>query len=299
MKSVTLRQLRAFAAVAQRSNFARAAHDLHLTPPAVTMQIKELEREVGLPLFDRAAKQIQLTLTGEYLLTYVRRMLAELKNADDMFTFYGPQSPGNSFLHPREMDPSGPYAGKLASTLMSLSGTQEGGALMLIDSANYSENDAPARPGLAAGGGQRQFTQQLLSDGRGFSEFGRVTAPYPLWDGTNRVLTSYRPCEVTRTVPGNAPVVVSCATLTQAEISALGDQDRMRGAPAVVGGVQLQDNVPASYAVYMFDPALKTFQIVAAPPAGFMRQHIFDLDILGKTESTKNLEWTGGVSFYF
>ena len=30
-----------------------------------------------------------------------------------------------------------------------------------------------------------------------------------------------------------------------------------------------------------------------------MRQHIFDLDILGKTESTKNLEWTGGVSFYF
>jgi len=71
----------------------------------------------------------------------------------DMFTFYGPQSPGNSFLHPREMDPSGPYAGKLASTLMSLSGTQEGGALMLIDSANYSENDAPARPGLAAGGG--------------------------------------------------------------------------------------------------------------------------------------------------
>jgi hypothetical protein len=188
----------------------------------------------------------------------------------DMFTFYGPQSPGNSFLHPREMDPSGPYAGKLASTLMSLSGTQEGGALMLIDSANYSENDAPARPGLAAGGGQRQFTQQLLSDGRGFSEFGRVTAPYPLWDGTNRVLTSYRPCEVTRTVPGNAPVVVSCATLTQAEISALGDQDRMRGAPAVVGGVQLQDNVPASYAVYMFDPALKTFQIVAAPPAGFM-----------------------------
>ena len=84
MKSVTLRQLRAFAAVAQRSNFARAAHDLHLTPPAVTMQIKELEREVGLPLFDRAAKQIQLTLTGEYLLTYVRRMLAELKNADDM-----------------------------------------------------------------------------------------------------------------------------------------------------------------------------------------------------------------------
>jgi LysR family transcriptional regulator, low CO2-responsive transcriptional regulator len=84
MKNITLRQLRAFAAVAQRANFARAAHDLHLTPPAVTMQIKELEREVGLPLFDREAKQIQLTLTGEYLLTYARRVLAELKNAHDM-----------------------------------------------------------------------------------------------------------------------------------------------------------------------------------------------------------------------
>ena len=183
----------------------------------------------------------------------------------DMFTFYGPQSPGNSFLHPREMDPNGPYAGKLASTLMSLSGTQEGGALMLIDSANYSENDAPARPGLPAGGGQRQFTQQTLSDGRGFSQFGRITSPYPLWDGTNRILISYRPCEVTRN-----GVVVSCAILTSAEIAALGDEDRMRGTPAVVGGVTLEDNVPASYGVYMFDPAQQTQQVVAAPPPGFM-----------------------------
>jgi hypothetical protein len=75
---------------------------------------------------------------------------------------------------------------------------------------------------------------------------------------------------VTRTVPPNPSVTVSCAVLTPAEINALGDQDRMRGAPAVVNGVQLQDNIPASYALYMFDPALQTFQIVAAPPAGFM-----------------------------
>ena len=187
----------------------------------------------------------------------------------DMFTFYGPQSPGNSFLHPREMDSRGPYAGKLVSSLMSLSGTQEGGALMIIDAANFSENNAPARPGVT-GNGQRQMTQQAINDGRGFSLFGRATSPYPLWDGTNRVLTSYRPCEVTRTEPGKPTVVLSCANLTPAEIAALGDQDRMRGAPAVVNGVQLEDNVPASYALYMFDPALQTFQIVAAPPAGFM-----------------------------
>jgi len=84
MHNVTLRQLRAFVAVANHGNFARAALDLNLTPPAVTMQIKELEREVGLPLFDRDARQVRLTLTGEYLLTHARRMLAEMKNAQDM-----------------------------------------------------------------------------------------------------------------------------------------------------------------------------------------------------------------------
>ena len=84
MKNVTLRQLRALASVAQHGNFARAAIDLNLTPPAVSMQIKELEHEVGLPLFDREARHVSLTLTGEYLLAYARRMLAELKNAQDM-----------------------------------------------------------------------------------------------------------------------------------------------------------------------------------------------------------------------
>ena len=62
----------------------------------------------------------------------------------DMFVLYGAHSPGNSFLHPRDMDPSGKYKGFVASSLMSLSGTQEGGALMFIDAANYSENNTPA-----------------------------------------------------------------------------------------------------------------------------------------------------------
>ncbi len=62
----------------------------------------------------------------------------------DMFVLYGAQSPGNSFLHPREMDPRGAYNGKLVSSLMSLSGTREGGALMMIDAANYSEQNTPA-----------------------------------------------------------------------------------------------------------------------------------------------------------
>ncbi len=188
----------------------------------------------------------------------------------DMFVFYGAQSGGNSFLHPREMDPSGAYGGQLASSLMSLSGTQEGGSLMMLDAANYSEQNTPANRSVPATGGQRQATQQALNANRGFSRFGRVTTPYPLWDGTNRMLGSYRPCEVTSTVPGSTPMVVSCATLKDTEVAALSQNNMMRNAPVQGDGRTLQDNVPASYAVYMFDLQQNTQQIVAAPPAGYM-----------------------------
>ncbi len=83
MKNVTIRQFRVFAEVAKHLSFSRAAAALHLTPPAVTMQVKELEAHVGLPLFDRQGRQIALTTVGEYMLSYVRRMLAVLKDAED------------------------------------------------------------------------------------------------------------------------------------------------------------------------------------------------------------------------
>ena len=67
----------------------------------------------------------------------------------DMFVLYGAQSPGNSFLHPRDMDPRGAYNGKLVTSLMSLSGTREGGALMMVDAANYSEQNTPANRAVA------------------------------------------------------------------------------------------------------------------------------------------------------
>ncbi len=83
MKNVTLRQLRVFAAAAKHQSFGKAAEELHLTPPAVSMQIRELEDQVGLPLFDRTGRAVSLTVTGEYLLVYVRKMLATLKDAED------------------------------------------------------------------------------------------------------------------------------------------------------------------------------------------------------------------------
>jgi DNA-binding transcriptional LysR family regulator len=83
MKNVTMRQLRIFSAVAQHLSFARAAETLHLTPPAVSMQVKELEASVGLPLFDRSGRRVSLTTTGEYMLSYARRVLAVMKDAED------------------------------------------------------------------------------------------------------------------------------------------------------------------------------------------------------------------------
>ncbi len=84
MRSVTFRQLRVFTEVAKHLSFSRAAESLHLTPPAVTMQVKELESHVGLPLFDRQGKQVNLTMSGEYFLIYAKRLLSTLKDADNV-----------------------------------------------------------------------------------------------------------------------------------------------------------------------------------------------------------------------
>ena len=83
MKNATFRQLRVFSEVARQLSFAKAARALHLTPPAVTMQVRELEGHVGMPLFDRSGRSVTLTTAGEYMLVYARKMLATLKDAED------------------------------------------------------------------------------------------------------------------------------------------------------------------------------------------------------------------------
>ena len=83
MKNATIRQLRVFTEVAKHLSFARAAEVLHLTPPAVTMQVKELESHVGMPLFERHGRQVSLTTVGEYMLVYARRIISTLKDAED------------------------------------------------------------------------------------------------------------------------------------------------------------------------------------------------------------------------
>ena len=81
--NITFRQLRVFVEVAQHQSMARAAETLHLSAPAVSMQIKEVETQVGLSLFDRHGRQVSLSTAGEYFLVHAKRLLANLKEADE------------------------------------------------------------------------------------------------------------------------------------------------------------------------------------------------------------------------
>lgn len=72
---LSLHQLRIFVAVADRRSYTRAAEELLLTQPAVSMQIKTLERIVGIPLFEHAGKHTQLTEAGEELYVRAARIL--------------------------------------------------------------------------------------------------------------------------------------------------------------------------------------------------------------------------------
>lgn len=80
---ITFRQLRVLTEVARQGSMQRAAEALHLTPPAVSMSIKDIESQVGLPLFDRAGRELSLSTAGEYFVVYARRLLATLKEAEN------------------------------------------------------------------------------------------------------------------------------------------------------------------------------------------------------------------------
>jgi acetyl esterase/lipase len=79
--AIELRHLRAFTAVAEELNFARAAARLYLSAPALSRQIRELERLVGCDLFRRSTHRVELTLAGEALLDRVRGLLTDLDDA--------------------------------------------------------------------------------------------------------------------------------------------------------------------------------------------------------------------------
>ena len=72
-----IRQLRAFTAIAETGTFTAGAQRVHVTQAAVSMQIRQLELELGAPLFIRAPRRVILTEAGEALLERARRILRE------------------------------------------------------------------------------------------------------------------------------------------------------------------------------------------------------------------------------
>ena len=80
---VTFRQLKVFEAVARHLSFTQAAQELHLTQPAVSMQIKQLEETAGLPLFEQLGKKIYLTQAGQEMYHYCRNIASELAAAEE------------------------------------------------------------------------------------------------------------------------------------------------------------------------------------------------------------------------
>src|SRR4051794_41326473 len=74
--AVELRHLRAFVAVAEELNFGRAATRLFVSQPALSRQIRSLERLVGCNLLRRSTHRVELTLAGDALLDPARRLLA-------------------------------------------------------------------------------------------------------------------------------------------------------------------------------------------------------------------------------
>lgn len=84
MLHFTFRQLSVFEAVARHLSYSRAAEELHLTQPAVSMQIKQLEENAGTPLFEQLGKKIYLTEAGRELSHYSRVIAQQLAEAESV-----------------------------------------------------------------------------------------------------------------------------------------------------------------------------------------------------------------------
>lgn len=78
---VNLKALSTFLAVAENASFGKAAEQLHLSLPAVSMQIKQMEERLGVALFQRTTRKVELTAEGEELMIGTRKAMAEIDTA--------------------------------------------------------------------------------------------------------------------------------------------------------------------------------------------------------------------------
>lgn len=85
MIHLTLRQLQVFEMTARHLSHSHAAKELFLSQPAVSMQLKQLEQNIGLPLFEQSGKQLHLTEAGRELLHYSRTILQQVQEMNAVF----------------------------------------------------------------------------------------------------------------------------------------------------------------------------------------------------------------------
>lgn len=89
MKNATLRQLRVFESAARHLSLTRAAEELHLTPPAVSIQIRQLEGHANAGLFERVGRRLRLTEAGEEVLAHTRQVLGHIRAAEEAIAGLG------------------------------------------------------------------------------------------------------------------------------------------------------------------------------------------------------------------
>lgn len=86
MLHITLRQLKVFEAVARQLSYSKAARELHLTQPAVSMQVRSLEESIGLPLTEQLGKRIFLTEAGREVFHYSHNIAGLLSDMEAVLT---------------------------------------------------------------------------------------------------------------------------------------------------------------------------------------------------------------------
>jgi DNA-binding transcriptional LysR family regulator len=100
LKNLTLRQLRLFESVATHLSYSRAAEQMNVTQPAVSMQVQQLESDLGLQLLVKVGKKVTLSQAGEEMLRQSRRILSQVQIAEEaVAAFHTTEGSKGGFLH--------------------------------------------------------------------------------------------------------------------------------------------------------------------------------------------------------